>query len=119
MVVDILWQRAVRERLQSRFRLPLQVFAEIVGYEEVGCSSLVWRNLVPPRSQRSIQVVVQWMSEARRILEERLSAYTRRLLCIWVNGCLCRVKTLQRLTGQERVCKCINLAAKLRLSVQL
>ena len=119
VVVDILWQRAVRERLQSRFRLPLQVLAEIIGYEKVGCRPLVWRNLVPPRSQRRIQVVVERMSEARGILEECLSAYARGLLCIWVNCCLCPVKTLQRLTGQEWVCKRIDLTAKLGLGVQL
>ena len=119
VVVDILGQRAVRERLQCRFRLPLQILAEIIGYEEVGCGSLVWRDLVSSRSQRGIQVVVERVSEARGVLEERLGAYARGLLCIWVNCGLCPVKTLQRLTGQEWVCKRVDLAVELGLRVQL
>ena len=50
MVVDILRQRAVRERLQCRLCFPLQVFTEIVRDKEFGGRSLVLRDLVPSGS---------------------------------------------------------------------
>lgn len=59
------------------------------------------------------------MSEAGSILEECLSTDVGSLLCIRVNSSLCTIKALQRLTGQERIGECVDLAAQLRLLVHL